>query len=86
MQHKWHHAYLIVYDSHVKVAQLLQCIGQVCMGFCHVGVQQDASVIECYALLIIAQLVVDGPNQQQDVSFVRVDHIHLQRTCRCEKA
>ena len=69
--------YLVVDDSHVKVAQLLQCIGQVCMGFCHVRIQQDASVIESYALLVVAQLVVDGTNQEQNISLVWIDHIYL---------
>lgn len=48
------------------------------MSLSHVGVQQNASVIEFYALLIVAELVVYGPNEQQYISLVGIDQVHLQ--------
>ena len=70
--------YLVVNNSHIKVAQLLKGICQIRMSLGHVGVQQNASVIECYALLIVAKLVVNGPNEQQYISLVGIDQVHLQ--------
>ena len=73
--------YLIVDHCHVKIAELLQGIGQVGMGLSHVGIQHDAAVIECDALLIVPQLVIYGSNQQQDISSVDVlANINLQYT------
>jgi hypothetical protein len=68
--------HLVVDDCHVKIAKLLQGIGEVGMSLSHLCVQQNATVIECYALLIIAQLIIDRSNQQQQVcsvSILRVD-------------
>ena len=70
--------YLVVNNSHIKVAQLLKGICQIGMSLGHVGVQQNASVIERYALLIVAKLVVYGPNEQQYISLVGIDQVHLQ--------
>ena len=70
--------YLVVDDSHIKVAQLLEGICQIGMSLGHVGVQQDASVIECYTLLIVTKLVVYGPNEQQHISLVGIDEVYLQ--------
>lgn len=50
----------------------------------HMGVQQYTSVIESNALLIVAQLVVDGSNEQQYISLVGVDKVHLQPCHICE--
>lgn len=70
--------YLVVDDSHIKVAQLLKRICQIGMSLGHMGIQQDASVIECYALLIVTKLVVYSPNEQQDISLVGIDQVYLQ--------
>jgi len=48
------------------------------MSLSHMWVQQNASVIECYALLIVAKLVVYGPNEQQYISLVGIDQVYLQ--------
>ena len=52
----------------------------------HMWVQQNAAVIEGDALLIVAQLVVDGPNKQQHIRPVGVDHIYLHTWDRVSKA
>ena len=70
-------AHLIVNYGHIKIAQLLQGVCQVGMRLGHLGVQQDAAVIEGNALLILTQLVVDGPNQQQQVCSMSVLGINL---------
>jgi len=70
--------YLVVYNSHVEVAQLLEGICQIGMSLSHVGVQQNASVIECYTLLIVTKLVVYGPDQQQYISLVGINQVYLQ--------
>lgn len=54
---------LVVDYGHVKIAKLLQSIRQVGMCLCHLRLQDDASIIESYALLEVAQLVVNGANQ-----------------------
>ena len=43
----------------------------------HMWVQQNATIVEGNALLIVAQLVVDGPHEQQHIRPVGVDHVHL---------
>lgn len=48
------------------------------MGLSHVRIQEYASVVECYALLVVAHLVIYGTNQQQHISLVGVYKIHLQ--------
>ncbi len=70
--------YLVVDNSHVKVAQLLEGICQIGMSLSHMWVQQNAPVIECYALLIVAKLVVYGPDEQQYISLVGIDQVYLQ--------
>lgn len=64
--------YLIVDHGHVKIAKLLQSIGQVGMSFCHVWVQHDAAVVESNALLVVAKLVIDGSNEQKDVRAIYI--------------
>ena len=44
----------------------------------HVRIQENTSVIECYALLVVAHLVVYGTNQQQHISLVGIHKVHLQ--------
>ena len=46
--------HLVVDHSHVKVAELLQRIGQVGVGLGHMGVEHNAAIVESYALLIVA--------------------------------
>lgn len=70
--------YLVVDNGHIKVAQLLKGVCQIGMSLSHMWVQQNASVIECYALLIVAKLVVYGPNEQQYISLVGIDQVYLQ--------
>ena len=70
-------ACLVVYDGHVVVANLLQRIRQVCVRLGQLAVQHDAPVVKPDALLIIAQLVVDGADQQQQVCAVRVLRVDL---------
>ncbi|KAA6420624.1 MAG: hypothetical protein FRX49_09417 [Trebouxia sp. A1-2] len=56
-----------------NMSTLTEGICQIGMSLSHVGVQQNASVIEFYALLIVAELVVYGPNEQQYISLVGID-------------
>ena len=72
--------YLVVHDGHVEVADLLQRVGQVGVALREARVQQDAAVVERDALLVVAQLVVDGADQQQQVRARRVGRIYLRRT------
>ena len=44
----------------------------------HVRIQENASVVERYALLVVAHLVVYGTNQQQHISLVSIHEVHLQ--------
>ena len=62
--------HLVVYHGEVKVADLLKCVCQVGVSLRHVGVQHDAAVIEGDALPVVAQLVVNGPNEKQHVGTV----------------
>lgn len=68
---------LVVYDSHVKVPNLLQRVGQigVCLG--ELAIQHYASVVKPDALLVVAQLVVDCANQQQQVCPVGKLRVYL---------
>lgn len=50
------------------------------MRFCHLSVQEDAAIIEGNALLKIPQLIVDGPNEQQQVCPVCMCWIDLDIT------
>ena len=55
--------YLVVDDGHVVVADLLQRVGQVGVALREARLQRDAAVVEGDALLVVAQLVVDGAHQ-----------------------
>ena len=68
---------LIVDDGHVKISKLLEGVGEVGMRLSHLSVQEDAAVIEGDALLIVPQLVVDGPNEQQQVCPICMRWIDL---------
>ena len=56
---------LVVNDGHVVVSELLKRICQVGVRLRHAGVENDAAIVESNALLMISQLVVDGPDQQK---------------------
>lgn len=70
-------AHLIVDYGHIKIAQLLEGICQVGVRLSHLGIQQDAAVIEGNALLVLTQLVVNGTDQQQQICSVGVLRVDL---------
>lgn len=73
---------LVVNDGHVKIAQLLEGICKIRMRLSHLGLQNDAAVIEGYALVKIAELVVDGTNQEQQAGLRNVLGIYLATEAR----
>lgn len=68
---------LVVDDGHVKISKLLEGVGEVGMRLSHLSIQEDAAVIEGDALLVVPQLVVDGPNEQQQVCPVCMRWVDL---------
>mmetsp|Transcript_24123 Transcript_24123/g.75678 ORF Transcript_24123/g.75678 Transcript_24123/m.75678 type:complete len:262 (+) Transcript_24123:2126-2911(+) len=74
---------LVVYNGHVEVAHLLQRVGHVGVRLGKCRVELNGRGIERQAFVKVAQLIVDGPQEEEHIRSVHIVFIHLLAAFQC---